>query len=191
MVINNELFHFFKAMADVNRLKIIGLLVDNSFSVEQLAVLLDLSASTVSHHLSILAGAGLVSAKAQSYYNVYSLDKSRIEHLSRCLLSPDTFKAFVQDVDENAYDRKIIHDFQLPNGHLKTIPAQRKKLLIILRWIVRDFDIGKQYTEKEVNQILARYHEDTASLRREMIGSHLLARKPEGVYWRPAPDSQS
>ncbi len=191
MTVKDDLLQFFKALADANRLKIIGLLAEKSYSVEQLAALLDLGASTISHHLSILSGAGLVSAKAQSYYNVYSLDKSQIELLSRYLLSPDTFKAFTQDIDENAYDRKIIHDYQLPNGHLKTIPAQRKKLLIILRWIVRDFDIGKQYSEKEVNQVLARYHEDTASLRREMVGSHLLARKPEGVYWRPEPDTQS
>ena len=186
MTIKDELLGFFKALSDANRLRIIGLLAQNSYSVEQLAALLDLGASTVSHHLSILADAGLVSARAQSYYNVYSLDKEKIEDRSRQMLSIETFKAFSEDIDENAYDRKVIHDYQLPNGHLKTIPAQRKKLMIILRWIVRDFETGKQYSEKEVNQILLRYHEDTASLRRELVGSHLLARKPEGIYWRPA-----
>jgi len=40
-------------------LKIIGLLAQRSYSVEELAALLDLKAPTVSHHLSKLAQAGL------------------------------------------------------------------------------------------------------------------------------------
>ena len=64
-----------------------------------------------------------------------------------------------------------------------TIPAQRKKLLAVLGHIVTDFEPGVFYPEKEVNEILARYHEDTASLRRELVGARLMDRK-EGVYWR-------
>jgi hypothetical protein len=40
-----------------------------------------------------------------------------------------------------------------------------------------------RYPEKQVNEILARYHEDTATLRREMIGYRMLARAG-GEYWR-------
>jgi DNA-binding transcriptional ArsR family regulator len=68
---SEELVDFFKAFADANRLKIVGLLARQPYSVEELAVLLDLKASTVSHHLAKLAQIGLVSAKADSYYNIY------------------------------------------------------------------------------------------------------------------------
>lgn len=46
-------------MADANRLRLIGLLAQKESSVEELAAVLDISASTVSHHLSKLAEIGL------------------------------------------------------------------------------------------------------------------------------------
>ncbi len=49
---SEELVAFFKVLSDANRLKIIGLLAHQPYSVEELAALLGLKASTVSHHLS-------------------------------------------------------------------------------------------------------------------------------------------
>ncbi len=68
---NAELVVFFKALADANRLKIVGLLARQEYSVEELAALLNLKAPTISHHLSKLAEAGLVSARAEGYYSIY------------------------------------------------------------------------------------------------------------------------
>ena len=70
---NAELVVFFKALADANRLKIVGLLARREYSVEELAALLNLKAPTISHHLSKLAEAGLVSARAEGYYSIYRL----------------------------------------------------------------------------------------------------------------------
>ena len=70
---SEELVTFFKALADANRLKIVGLLAQQPYSVEELAAILGLRPSTISHHLSKLVEAGLVSARADSYYNVYQL----------------------------------------------------------------------------------------------------------------------
>ncbi len=55
---SEELVNFFKAFADTNRLKIVGLLADKPYSVEELASLLNLKPSTVSHHLARLTKAG-------------------------------------------------------------------------------------------------------------------------------------
>jgi hypothetical protein len=71
----------------------------------------------------------------------------------------------------------------LPNGKLKVIPAQRKKREVVLQHIVKDFQPGMQYSEKQVNEVLARYHADTATLRRELIAYKLMKRN-EGNYWR-------
>ena len=46
-----ELLNFFKALADPNRLKIIGLLARQDLSVEQMAEMLSLASSTVSHQI--------------------------------------------------------------------------------------------------------------------------------------------
>ena len=54
-----ELLAFFKALADANRLKILGLLATEEMTVEQLAAVLDLRPSTISHHLARLSQVGL------------------------------------------------------------------------------------------------------------------------------------
>lgn len=178
-----ELLTFFKALADASRLRIVGLLAQQKYTVEQLAEILQLRPSTVSHHLSKLAEAGLVSARAESYYNIYQLEQVALENVARRLLSHETLPAIAGNVDAAAYDRKVVRDFTLPDGRLKTIPAQRKKLEAILRHLVLAFEIGRRYPEKEVNEILGRFHSDTASLRRELIGFKLMARD-HGDYWR-------
>jgi hypothetical protein len=182
---SDEVITFFKVFADANRLKIVGLLAQQPYSVEELAALLDLKPSTVSHHLSKLAQLGLVSAKTESYYNVYQLDEKALELKSRDLFSQENLAASVADVDAGAYDNKVVKDFVRKDGSLKTIPAQRKKLEAVLRHVVKAFELNKRYSEKKVNEILSRYHEDTASLRRELVGYGLMKREGGGgEYWR-------
>jgi hypothetical protein len=182
---SEEAVAFFKALADASRLKIVGLLAQQPYSVEELAALLNLKPSTVSHHLAKLAQVGLVSAKTESYYNVYQLDEKALESRSRDLFSQENLAASIVDVDADAYDHKVIADFSRKDGSLKTIPAQRKKLEAILRHIVKAFEPKKRYSEKQVNEILGRYHEDTASLRRELVGNKLMKREGGGGdYWR-------
>jgi DNA-binding transcriptional ArsR family regulator len=183
----DELLVFFKALADANRLKIVGLLAQAPHTVEQLAALLELQPSTVSHHLARLSEAGLVSARADGYYNVYRLEAGALEEMARRLLAHDTLPAVVADVDANAYDRKVWRDFSGPDGRLRRLPLQRKKFEAILRRVVQPFEYGARYSEKQVNEILSGYHEDTAALRRGLVDTGLMARD-HGVYWREAQD---
>lgn len=179
-----ELTAFFKALADANRLKIIGLLAQQEYTVEQLAAILNLRASTVSHHLSRLTKAGLVSARAEGYYSVYRLETDALEEMARRLLARDELPSIAVDVDVDAYDRKVIHNFTNPEGSLKSIPAQQKKLEAILRYISTAFKPNKRYNEKEINAILERFHEDTTTLRRALIDYRLLDRVRSGdEYW--------
>jgi len=181
---SDELVSFFKALADANRLKIVGLLAQQPYSVEQLAAILDLRPSTISHHLSKLADVGLVSARADSYYNVYQLEEEKLQQ-TRLLFSQQDLAAVVEDVDLDAYDRKVVEDYSLPDGRLKTIPAQRKKLEAILRYVVKAFEPDMHYSEQQVNDILSCFHEDTATLRRELVGYGLIGREGGGgEYWR-------
>ena len=182
---SEELVAFFKALADANRLKIVGLLAQQPYSVEELAALLDIKPSTVSHHLAKLAQVGLVSAKADSYYNVYQLDEKALENKSKSLFSQENLTASIANVDANAYDNKVVKDYVRKDGSLKTIPAQKKKLDAILRYVVKAFELDKRYSEKKVNEILVQYHDDTASLRRELVGAGLMKREGGGgEYWR-------
>jgi hypothetical protein len=79
----------------------------------------------------------------------------------------------------------VVKDYARRDGSLKTVPSQRKKLEAILRYVVQAFDMEKRYSEKQVNEILARYHADTATLRRELVGFGLMQREGGGgEYWR-------
>lgn len=180
---DEQLLDFFKALADGTRLKIIGLLAQQPRSVEELAAFLDLRPSTVSHHLMVMNEAGLVQGRSQSYYNVYELKPGALEGLAQRLMSRDSLPSVAADVDLNAYDRKVMRDFLLPDGRLKAIPAQRKKREAVLRHILQAFEPGQRYAEKDVNDILCRFHTDTATLRRELIVYKMLERGG-GEYWR-------
>lgn len=180
-----ELIDVFKALADSSRLKIVGLLAQQPCTVEQLAAMLGLKAPTISHHLSKLAEVGLVSARAEGYYNVYRLETTALDDHMRRITSSEQIAAVSATVDLDAFEKKVVKDFSLPDGKLKTIPAQRKKLEAILRYVVRAFDPGIRYSEKQVNEILSRFHADTATLRRELVGYKLMQREGGGgEYWR-------
>lgn len=181
----NELATVFKALAETNRIKIIGLLAKQTYTVEQLSALLGLTPSTTSHHLSRLSEVGLVSARSEGYYNIYHLEKELLYKRLHTLFSSEQIAAVTADINLDAYDNKVVKDFSTAEGKLKTIPAQRKKLEAVLRHVVRSFETGKRYSEKQVNEILSQFHPDTASLRRELVGYKLMQREGGGGdYWR-------
>jgi predicted transcriptional regulator len=178
-----ELVTFFKALADENRLKIVGLLAQRELSTEQLAASLGLTPGTVTHHLNKLAEAGLVRAHTESYYSVYALQVDALHAMAKRLLAEKALPGAASGLDVDAYDRKVVADFTRRDGRLKDIPAQRKKREAVLRHILAEFQLGRRYTEKQVNALIERFHEDTATLRRELIGYGWLKRE-SGVYWR-------
>jgi len=178
----DELLQFFKAMADETRLKMIGLLARESYSSEMLAELVGVKPATVSHHLAKLAEAGLVSARMDGHAKLYTLRLDALHAMAGRLLAPGTLPATAAP-DLDAFDRKVLADFMRPDGSLKQIPVQQKKLQAVLRHMVKEFEPGRRYPEKQVNALLIRYHADTASLRRALIEYRLMQRAG-GVYWR-------
>jgi DNA-binding HxlR family transcriptional regulator len=178
----DRLLDFFKALADKTRLKIVGILAQREATTEDLAGILQLSAGTVSHHLSKLAKAGLVKARAESYYSIYTLDPSQLETMAKSLLGTEAV-ASVPAAELEAYDKKLLRDFTSKDGKFKSIPTQRKKRSVLLHHIAVSFKPGTRYSEKKVNEILRRFHDDTATLRRELIAEKLLMRD-SGTYWR-------
>jgi len=180
------LLPFFKALADANRLKIIGLLARQPLSGEQIAEMVELSPSTVSHHLAQLTRAGLVSARAESYYNVYRLETDRLEEVARWMLRRESLAQMAETTDAGAYDRKVVAHYLDGRGRIPVLPGQRKKFEAVLRYVLKDFQPGERYTERQVNEMLARYNEDTALLRRELVSHGWLKRAGGGgEYWLP------
>ena len=76
-----------------------------------------------------------------------------------------------------------IDQFFNPDGTLISIPVKLAKKLAVLRHIAADLSPDTKYPEKELNAIIAKYHDDTAALRRYMIEYRILERDAESVYW--------
>jgi hypothetical protein len=178
---NALMLDFFKSMANEERLKIIGALATEKLTLEGLSTRLSLPTSTVSHHIENLVELGLIRLEDQ----YYRLDTRAVEAMARQTLAQRRQQTKAEDFDGEAYERKVLADFFTPQGKLKSLPAQHKKLLVILRYLVnKEFESGVRYAEKEVNVKLAPYFADTASLRRYMVDNRYLARE-KGVYWKP------
>jgi len=62
-------------------------------------------------------------------------------------------------------------------GKLKAIPTQRKKERIVLEVIAEAFEYDRIYTEREVNIIIADFHDDFCTIRRDMVSEKLLERE--------------
>ena len=121
-------------------------------------------------------------ARAAQHYYIYSLEKQTLHEMSQKILSQAALQGATDELDLDAYDRKVLRDF-MEGDRLKQIPRQWKKREVVLRYLAEQFEWDRRYTEKEVNEILGHTHEDYASLRRYLVDSLQLARDHE-VYWR-------
>jgi biotin operon repressor len=151
--------------------------------VEELAAILKLSSPTVSHHLQRLVHAGLVEARASQHYHIYSLRTQALRDMSQQILSKARLQEATGDLDLDAYDRKVMRDY-MEDGRLTMWPHQWKKREVILRFLVEQFEMDRRYSEREVNEVIRRVHEDCATLRRELVETKRMARDHD-VYWRP------
>ncbi|GAB1537953.1 hypothetical protein NUACC21_06080 [Scytonema sp. NUACC21] len=182
---NNEQFkillRFFKALADESRLKILGILANQECSVEELAVLLQLKEPTVSHHLARLKELKLVTMRPEGNAHLYQLDNQALQN-SKEMFTLETIASLVEEVDTEAWESKVLNTYT-EGDRLKEIPVSRKKRLVILKWLATKFEVGVNYPEDTVNEILTHYHPDYLTLRRELVSYQFMQRANE-IYWR-------
>ncbi len=175
-----EILSFVKAMASAERLRMVGLLSQGSRRAAEIAEALGMHPSEVNRHLERLTGSGVVSEAN----GVYELNEKAIESLARGQFEGKR-PSYVPKDDQEEDVRKVLKTFLNPDGTLKQLPPMGNKLLIILNFIVDAFAFDANYTEKEVNTILRRFHIDTAALRRYLVDYGLMARESDGTrYWR-------
>jgi hypothetical protein len=175
---------FIKAISDENRLKIIGCLSEGTANASDLTTRTQLHPSKVSHHLELLLAAGVVTSRDTEAGVVYELDTRYVEAIARQRLATMRKTAEIPEDKYPQEDRKILLNYTRPDGRLKQIPMQSKKIQVVLNYIYDAFDKERRYTEKEVNEVLAKFHSDTTTLRRFMVDYHFLDRERDGsVYW--------
>jgi len=166
-----------KALGDPARLRLLGLVLRDPQTGEELAAALGLSEATISHHLARLREAGLTEVRARLHHALPEALNALGAGLAERLLA-------LVDAEQptDKFAQKVLEAF-FEGGRLKSIPARQKKQRIVLERLVEEFTPGTRYTEREVSTILLRFHEDAATLRRLFIAERLMARE-SGVYWR-------
>lgn len=181
-MIEADAIKLFKCLADKSRLQILKSLFLEDMYVERLAERLNLTPATISFHLRKLSEVGAVSSYKTQYYTMYSLCRDKFAVTILDILKEQSDEAELQARREQAYRQKVIDSF-FEYGKLKSIPAQRKKERIVLEEIAKAFEVGRIYSEREVNIIIADYNDDFCTIRRDMISEQLMDRDERG-YWR-------
>jgi hypothetical protein len=171
---------FVKAMASAERLRVIGALVRGGATQAEVAAKLHTPVRDVFQHLSYLVHVGVVNEAD----GVYELDEKAIEAFARGQFEGKRPQYEAKEAEQEDV-RKVLKTFLNADGTLKQLPPMGNKLLIVLNFIVDTFAFDTNYTEKEVNTILRRFHVDTAALRRYLVDYKLMAREGNGSkYWR-------
>lgn len=171
------LLETYKALADETRLRILGLVAERPHNGRQLADALGITQPAVSHHVERLRRVGLLRELREGKERIYGLNRERLSSLAREQLAQTRV-----EVEDDA--GRVLREF-FDGYRLRSIPAQRKKRVVVLRELLKRFEPERRYAEREVNDILGRAHEDVATLRRELIMYGFMNRE-RGEYWLAA-----
>ena len=173
-----EKLELLKLIADETRLEILNILLKEDSYVEKIACELSLTPATICYHLKKMEAVGVVNCSRSQFYIIYSLNREIFDKPLFELIKKDEE---IIDTEEK-YKKEVISNF-FKYGRLTQIPTQRKKREIVLEEILKQFDFDREYPEKEVNEIILRYHEDFCTIRREMIAFGMMTRDHE-IYKR-------
>jgi hypothetical protein len=162
-------------LADPSRLKVVAALALGAGTLEEVAAASGLPLKDVALAARRLSRAGLVHRDGHAL----ALHSARFGAAARAAAeAAPAPEPLSDDPAEDAVLSAFVRD-----GRLASIPAQRSKRLVVLEHLVRVFEPGVRYPEREVNALLAVWHADVAALRRYLVDEGLLSRAA-GVYWR-------
>ena len=168
---NDNTVEILKCIADASRLAILNILYEGDSYTELIASKLELTPATVCYHLKKMESCGIVKSSRTQFYMIYSLNKEMFnKSMAEILFTGDKTKD-----REISYREEIINRF-IVDGRLISIPSQKKKLEIVISYIAEQFELGKEYTEREVNRMLVDYHDDFCTIRRDLIGFGFMER---------------
>jgi len=83
--------------------------------------------------------------------------------------------------------QEVVKNYLDGQNRLKVFPSKRTKKLLALQYLATKFEEAVEYSEKEVNAIIDRWHtfDDICLLRRELYNNHLLNRtRDSSKYWK-------
>lgn len=170
-----------KLLANETRLRVIGIVAESEQSVGSLARRLSLTEATMSHHLSKLAGSGLLTMRAEGTSHYYRLDPEALQSINKSLLKPARLVTAPAGASGNSAEARVLRTF-VEDGRILKMPLAEGKRLVVLRWVLDQLE-DRRYREREISERLKAFFDDYATLRRELI-NHGLMKRENGVYWK-------
>ncbi|MGG0176844.1 metalloregulator ArsR/SmtB family transcription factor [Gottfriedia acidiceleris] len=187
----SKIVDFHKALGDLTRVRIIALLQQGHLSGQEIASKLNLKPPTITHHMSKLREVGLIKERRDKNTIYFSLNTKILEMNAKAIFTVGTGGDSNMEMSVTESERSsIINNFFTKEGKLKIYPAQRKKKLVVLAHMIKGLEFGRVYQEKEINEYLKEFHEDYATLRRELIMCQYMYREnnqyelnPVELWW--------
>jgi hypothetical protein len=188
-----ELLRRLEALADETRLRILELLAAHEeLFAREIIARLDLTQSSASRHLGQLRGLGyLTERRGEGANKAYRLNRAQFDWtfraLERLLAGEDTGAAAA---DARAGQPAALRRFLDAAGRVARWPAKQRDQAAVLTYLASQFEPGREYGEREVNELLDRWAAtgDHATLRRALYDARLLGRTSDGArYWPIAP----
>ncbi len=171
-----------RILLDVDRLAVAGALAARSMTTDQLVEATGRDRRTVLTVLGDLRAAALVSSEDAVYeLDVHAL-RSAAAAAAEIEIPMDPAIGFGMSPDE-----RVVLGRYFSGRILVEIPSHRAKRRVVLQRLALEFDIGRRYSEREVNEVLGAFNPDWSTLRRGLIDEHLLDREAAGggnLYWR-------
>jgi hypothetical protein len=181
----DKLVNYHKALADPTRIKILIILAEGECNGQLLAEKLSLTPATITHHANKLREASLINERREKNTIYFSLNDYFIHSNATAIIEVIYRKTANKGEKESMDDTykklqdSVIRNFFTSEGKLKQIPAQLKKKLIVLEYLVSQLEKGRKYTEKEINDYIKPFHEDFATIRREFIMHQFMYREKD------------
>ncbi|AIQ74843.1 MULTISPECIES: DUF2087 domain-containing protein [Paenibacillus] len=183
-----KIVSYHKALADPTRLRLLLLLSQGEMHGQALAEKLNLSQPTVTHHAAKLREAALIKERRDKNTVYFKLNPEFINNGAEASLQFIFSKGaenMEEQLPENSLQDTVIRNFFSKDGRLRQIPAQYKKKLIALQYMVEKLEPGVVYTEKEINEFIKQFHEDFATIRREFIMHQFMYREKDKYELNP------
>ncbi len=164
------------ALADPERRRLLAAIELGATSLPDAAGVSDLPEQRAAKALARLVDAGLVVSEPDKGLRI---DGTVYSRAARAALSRPPSD---EHAGEPPARRKVLDAF-VRNGRIRSMPTAPGKREILLDWLAGTFDVGRRYTEAEVNSALDGHAEDHVSLRRALVDAGMLDRD-DGTYWR-------
>jgi hypothetical protein len=162
-------------LADRTRLRVVAALALGAGTLEEVAEAAGLPLKDVALAARRLARAGLVHRDGHAL-------ALRTERFGAAARAAAEAAPPPERLSDDPAEDAVLSAF-VRKGRLVSIPAQHSKRRVVLEHLVRVFEPGVRYPEREVNALLAVWHADVAALRRYLVDEGLLTREA-GMYWR-------